>query len=187
MERIKRKRSCRRRRPAVGARRDAAKAQVRHVLAGRVRRGALRLPRRVSYPRARPSAQMYIMAVTHTSRSARWPILDVARRPVSTRRPGTTSATSARSKATRSSGATSDDDDDELIVRASAVLKSQGRRKLVPRETRSPLGGAYSRALFGTHHAGKSVGKNANGGGVTWRHRSGVRVMVRVGMMADES
>ena len=37
-------------------------------------------------------------------------------------------------------------DDDELIVRASAVLKSQGPEKLVPWETRSSLG-AYKLAL----------------------------------------
>ena len=36
--------------------------------------------------------------------------------------------------------ATPSDDDGELLVRASAVLKSQGRRKLAPWETRSSLG-----------------------------------------------
>ena len=43
-------------------------------------------------------------------------------------------------------------DDDELLVQAPAVLKSQGRRKLVPWETRSPLGRVKTRALSETHH-----------------------------------
>ena len=52
------------------------------------------------------------------------------------------------------------DDDDGLLVRASAVLKRQGHKKLAPWETRPPLGAQKTRALSGAHQScGKTRGK----------------------------
>ena len=57
-------------------------------------------------------------------------------------------------------------DEDELLARVSAVLKSQGHRKLAPWETRSPLGSQSVNicALSETHHlAGKIAGETREG------------------------
>ena len=55
-------------------------------------------------------------------------------------------------------------DDDKSLVRASVVLKSQGRKKLVPWETRSPLGAHKQLALCPGHRScGKIHEKNARG------------------------
>ena len=58
------------------------------------------------------------------------------------------------------------EDDGELLVRASAVLKSQaGARKLVPWETRSPSG-AYKPTLCPGHIVRENPGVEKNAGGV---------------------
>ena len=50
-----------------------------------------------------------------------------------------------------------------MLVRASAVLKSQGRKKKRARGRSDPSGRVKTRALSGTHHAGDSVEENARG------------------------
>ena len=55
--------------------------------------------------------------------------------------------------------------DDELLVRASAVLTSQERRKMVPWETRSPLG-AYKLALCPGHIMRENPWEKRSWGGV---------------------
>ena len=70
-------------------------------------------------------------------------------------------------------------DDDELIVRASAVLKSQGPENWSRGsqwETRSSLG-AYKLALCSGRISRENPGENRWWGSVVWRHRSGVLVL----------
>ena len=64
--------------------------------------------------------------------------------------------------------------DDELLVRASAVLKSQERRKMVPWETRSLLG-AYRLTLCPGHIMRENPWKKRSWGGVVWRHVDSAR------------
>ena len=74
----------------------------------------------------------------------------------------------------------SDCDDDEPFVRASAVLKlkSQGRIKLAPRETRSLLDAYKLLALYPGHIIRKKMWEKRPWGGITRRQRSeGVRVV----------
>ena len=66
------------------------------------------------------------------------------------------------------------DDDGELFVRASAVLKSQGREDW-PVEDPAPSGRVEIRALSGVRgHAEKSVGKRPWGGVIMWRRSNRV-------------